>query len=138
MVKSQYIHLKIRKAQTICVETHCSRRGSTQTKHSTGYSSCPAHCVGYSPILTFSLGTFSNRWNHWSHSADKHTSSWAEDNFPFPAALRALPWIFQMTFIGAANFTNSFYFDGLEKNNYARLPSEKPEINTLDLAITCF
>lgn len=51
---------------------------------------------------------------------------------------RALPWIFQMTVIGAANFTNSLYFDGLEQNNYARLPSEKPEMKTLDLAITWF
>lgn len=50
--------------------------------------------------------------------------------------LRALPRFFQMTFIGAANFTNNLYFDGLEQNNYARLPSEKPEMKTSDLAIT--
>lgn len=52
--------------------------------------------------------------------------------------LRALPWTFQMAFKAAANFSNSFYFDGLEQNTNATLPSEKPEIQTLDLFIIWF
>lgn len=50
----------------------------------------------------------------------------------------ALPRIFQMTVTGAANFTNSLSFDGLEQNNDARLPSGKPEMKTSDPAITWF
>lgn len=60
-----------------------------------------------------------------------------EDNY-LSQQPRALPWIFQMTVIGVANFTNSLYFDGLEQNNYARLPNEKPEMKTLGLVITWF
>ena len=52
--------------------------------------------------------------------------------------LRALPWTFQMTFIAAADFLNSFYFDGLEQNNNATLPSEKTGIQTLDLCLFWF
>lgn len=36
-----------------------------------------------------------------------------------------------MTFKTAVNFSNSFYFVGLEQNTNAALPSKKPEIQTL-------
>ena len=50
--------------------------------------------------------------------------------------LRALPWTFQMTFIAAADFLNSFYFDGIQQNNNATLPSGKPENQILGLSLS--
>ena len=122
------------KAHAICATIRCARRGSTKTKHSLGCWSHSLWCGLQSCFTPFSwlfqqqMKPLKPLSRQTRQLTGQRTISLSQQQ------LRALPWTFQMTFIAAADFLNSFYFDGVEQNN-ATLSHEKPGIQTLCLCL---
>ena len=129
----RFDHLYL-KAHAICATIQCARRGSTKTKHSLGCWSHSLWCGLQSCFTPFSwlfqqqMKPLKPLSRQTRQLTGQRTISLSQQQ------LRALPWTFQMTFIAAADFLNSFYFDGVEQNN-ATLSREKPGIQTLCLCL---